>query len=38
VDISLVVWNIQDTIQKPHEAKEEGKPKPEYLGPSYKGK
>ena len=27
VDVSPEVWNTQDTIHRPHEAQEEGKPK-----------
>ena len=30
-------WNIQDTIHRPNEAYEEGRPKYGYLGPSWNG-
>jgi hypothetical protein len=36
VDISPESQNAQDTIDRPHEAPEEGRPKCEYFVPSYK--
>jgi hypothetical protein len=37
VDISPEAQNTQDTIHRPHEAQEEGRPKYRYFGPSLKG-
>jgi hypothetical protein len=35
VDIIPEAWNTQDTINRPHEAQEEGRPKYGYLGTKY---
>ena len=37
LNISPEAWNIQDTIHRPNEAYEEGRPKYGYLGPSWNG-
>jgi hypothetical protein len=37
VDISPEVQNTQDTIHRPNEAQEAGRPKYGYFSPSYKG-
>ena len=34
VDISPKAWNTQNTVHRPHEAQEEGRPKCEYFDPS----
>jgi hypothetical protein len=37
VDINPEVWNMQDTIHRPNETEEEGRPKCGYFSPSWKG-
>jgi hypothetical protein len=37
VDIILEAQNTHDTVHRPHEAQEEGKPKCGYFNPSQKG-